>query len=88
MRSSLHALLLAMHARGWLAIDDPEAGVRYRIGAQALTVGAAFLSGDDIVARSSPVSKTRNRYGGGDCRWSGLGLEMVRSIFWVASRTA
>lgn len=54
-RSSLHGLLRTMAGRGWLAVEDVEAGVRYRIGAQALTVGASYLQTDDIVTRSSAL---------------------------------
>lgn len=54
-RSSLHGLLRTMAGRGWLAVEDADAGVRYRIGAQALTVGASFLLSDDIVTRSAAL---------------------------------
>lgn len=54
-RSSLHGLLRTMAGRGWLAVEDADGGVKYRIGAQALTVGASFLLSDDIVTRSAPL---------------------------------
>lgn len=44
-----------MHNRGWLSTDESDAGPRYRIGPQALTVGASFLVSDDIVRRSSTL---------------------------------
>ncbi len=54
-RSSLHGLLRTMQNRGWLAVEDADGGVRYRIGARALTVGAAFLVSDDMVTRSAHI---------------------------------
>lgn len=54
-KSSLHGLLRNLHNRGWLSTDESEAGVHYRIGPQALTVGAAYLDGDDIVRRATPL---------------------------------
>ncbi len=52
-RSSLHGLLRTMQGRGWLSIDHSDGGLRYRVGPQALTVGASYLLSDDIVRRSS-----------------------------------
>lgn len=54
-KSSLHGLLRNLQSRGWLSTDESEAGVQYRIGPQALTVGAAYLDGDDIVRRSAAM---------------------------------
>lgn len=54
-KSSLHGLLRTMQLRGWLAVDDSEGLIRYRVGAKALAVGASFLVTDDIVQRSAPV---------------------------------
>lgn len=54
-KSSLHGLLRNLHGRGWLSADDHDGGVRYRIGPQALTVGAAYLQSDDIVRRSEAM---------------------------------
>ena len=54
-RSSLHGLLRTMQYRGWLSTDESDGGVRYRIGPQALTVGASYLKSDDIVRRSAPM---------------------------------
>lgn len=54
-KSSLHGLLRNLHARGWLSTDGADSGLRYRIGPQALTVGASYLRSDDIVQRSSPA---------------------------------
>lgn len=54
-RSSLHGLLRTMQSRGWLSIDDGDGGLRYRIGPQALTVGASYLLSDNIVRRSNEV---------------------------------
>jgi DNA-binding IclR family transcriptional regulator len=54
-KSSLHGLLRNMHDRGWLSTDDVDSGMRYRIGPQALSVGASYLTSDDIVRRSSEM---------------------------------
>lgn len=54
-RSSLHGLLRTMQHRGWLSSDDSDGGLRYRIGPQALTVGASYLQSDDIVRRATPM---------------------------------
>lgn len=52
-KSSLHGLLRTMQNRGWLSVDENDAGLKYRVGPQALTVGASFLLSDDIVRRST-----------------------------------
>lgn len=52
-KSSLHGLLRTLQQRGWLSVDEGDAGLRYRVGPQALTVGASFLLSDDIVRRST-----------------------------------
>ena len=54
-KSSVHGLLRNLLSRGWLSTDGEGAGVRYRIGPQALTVGAAYVAGDDIVRRSESI---------------------------------
>lgn len=54
-KSSLHGLLRNLQSRGWLSVDESDAGLHYRIGPQALTVGAAYLSGDDVVRLSAPL---------------------------------
>jgi DNA-binding IclR family transcriptional regulator len=54
-KSSLHGLLRNLQSRGWLSTDESDAGLRYRIGPQALTVGASYLQSDDIVRRSSAM---------------------------------
>lgn len=54
-KSSLHGLLRNMQSRGWLSTDESDAGLRYRVGPQALTVGASYLLSDDIVRRSSAM---------------------------------
>lgn len=54
-KSSLHGLLHNMQSRGWLSTDGADTGLRYRIGPQALTVGASYLMSDDIVRRSSAM---------------------------------
>lgn len=60
-RSSLHGLLRTMHNRGWVELDEGAHGVRYRIGARALSVGVSFLHGDDIVARSASMLDALSR---------------------------
>lgn len=52
-KSSLHGILRNLQSRGWLSVDEGDAGPHYRIGPQALTVGASYLSGDDFVRRSA-----------------------------------
>jgi DNA-binding IclR family transcriptional regulator len=54
-KSSLHSLLRNMHNREWLATQETDSGLRYRIGPRALTVGASYFLSDDIVQRSSGV---------------------------------
>jgi DNA-binding IclR family transcriptional regulator len=54
-RSSLHGLLRTMQNRGWLSTDDLDGGLHYRIGPQALTVGASYLQSDDIFRRTTPL---------------------------------
>lgn len=50
-KSSLHALLRTMTARGWL--DTDPTGSVYRLGIHSLTLGSAYLDGDSVVARAS-----------------------------------
>ena len=52
-KSSLHALLRTLHDRGWLQTD--ASGTIFSLGIRALTVGAAYLDGDIVVARTSPI---------------------------------
>lgn len=54
-KSSLHGLLHNLHQRGWLSATDVDGVLRYRIGPQALTVGASYLLNDDILTRSNAV---------------------------------
>jgi len=49
-KSSLHALLRTMTARGWIQ-TDPTGSV-YRVGIHALVVSSACLDGDPVVARA------------------------------------
>ncbi|MCK2034938.1 IclR family transcriptional regulator [Microbacterium sp. SSW1-49] len=53
-RSSVFGLLHNLTGRGWLTAYD-GAVTTYRIGPQALTVGSAYIAGDDIVRRSEAV---------------------------------
>ena len=50
-KSSLHALLRTMTARGWLETD--QTGSVYRLGIHSLMLGSAYLGGDTVVARAS-----------------------------------
>jgi DNA-binding IclR family transcriptional regulator len=52
-KSSLHALLRTMVARGWLE-TDPTGSV-YRLGIHALLVGSAYPEGDPVLARVAPL---------------------------------
>lgn len=47
-RSSLHGLLRTMQNRDWVSVD--ETGSRFWVGPQSLTVGASYLSKENIVA--------------------------------------
>lgn len=47
-KSTLHALLWTLAARGWVEVD--EATGNFRIGLQALLVGRGYLEMDDVVA--------------------------------------
>ena len=49
-KSSLHALLRTMTARGWLQTDPT--GSIYQLGIHALVVSSAYLDGDPVVARA------------------------------------
>ena len=52
-KSSLHALLRTMTARGWLA-TDPTGSV-YQLGIHSLVVSSAYLDGDPVLARAASV---------------------------------
>jgi DNA-binding IclR family transcriptional regulator len=52
-KSSLHALLRTMCARGWL--DTDQTGSVYRLGIHTLTVSSAYLDGDPVLLRASAV---------------------------------
>jgi DNA-binding IclR family transcriptional regulator len=52
-KSSLHALLRTMAARGWVETDPT--GTEYGLGVQALIVGSSYVEGDPIVGRTAPV---------------------------------
>ena len=46
-KSSLHAILRTMEARGWIESGAP--GLRFGLGLRALHVGTAYVDSDDIV---------------------------------------
>jgi DNA-binding IclR family transcriptional regulator len=52
-KSSLHALLRTMTARGWLQ-TDPTGSV-YQLGIHSLVVSSAYLDGDPVLARAAAV---------------------------------
>lgn len=52
-KSSLHALLRTMTARGWLETD--QTGSVYRLGIHSLIVSSAYLDGDPVLARAASV---------------------------------
>ena len=52
-KSSLHALLRTMTARGWLQ-TDPTGSV-YMLGIHSLVVSSAYLDGDPVLSRAAPV---------------------------------
>ncbi len=52
-KSSLHALLRTMCARGWL--DTDQTGSVYRLGVHTLTVSSAYLDGDPVLSRAGAV---------------------------------
>jgi DNA-binding IclR family transcriptional regulator len=52
-KSSLHALLRTMCARGWL--DTDQTGSVYRLGIHTLTVSSGFIDGDPVLSRASAV---------------------------------
>lgn len=52
-KSSLHALLRTMCARGWL--DTDPTGSVYRLGIHTLTVSSAYLDGDPVLSRAAAV---------------------------------
>ena len=52
-KSSLHALLRTMCARGWL--DTDQTGSVYRLGVHTLTVSSAYLDGDPVLSRARSV---------------------------------
>ncbi|BDZ42009.1 IclR family transcriptional regulator [Paraoerskovia sediminicola] len=52
-KSSLHALLRTMTARGWLQ-TDPTGSV-YQLGIHSLTVSSAYLDGDPVLARATSI---------------------------------
>ncbi|WP_235031899.1 IclR family transcriptional regulator [Actinacidiphila yanglinensis] len=52
-KSSLHAILRTMQARGWVDLDP--SGTRYSLGLKALLTGTAYLEGDDVTSLAGPV---------------------------------
>ena len=52
-KSSIHAVLRTMTARGWLELD--HAGGAYRLGFRALVLSPAFLESDPAVRRAAPM---------------------------------
>ncbi|GAA4038713.1 IclR family transcriptional regulator [Nonomuraea soli] len=52
-KSSLHALLRTMQARGWIETDATD--TLYALGIHSLLVGSAYLDGDLIVGRTAPL---------------------------------
>lgn len=52
-KSSLHALLRTMCARGWL--DTDQTGSVYRLGVHTLTVSSAYIDGDPVLSRAGAV---------------------------------
>ncbi len=52
-KSSLHALLRTMSARGWL--DTDPTGSVYHLGIHTLTVSSAYLDGDPVLSRAAAV---------------------------------
>lgn len=52
-KSSLHALLRTMTDRGWLQ-TDPTGSV-YMLGIHSLVVSSAYLDGDPVLSRATPV---------------------------------
>ncbi|MDQ4053269.1 MAG: IclR family transcriptional regulator, partial [Actinomycetota bacterium] len=52
-KSSLHALLRTMTSRGWLE-TDPTGSV-YQLGIHSLVVSSAYLDGDRVLSRATPV---------------------------------
>ncbi len=52
-KSSLHALLRTMTARGWLQTDPT--GTVYQLGIHSLVVSSAYLDGDSVLARAASV---------------------------------
>ena len=52
-KSSLHAVLATMTARGWLELD--AAGGEYRLGFRSLTVSSAYVGTDPVLERAAPL---------------------------------
>lgn len=52
-KSSLHALLRTMTARGWLETDPT--GTLYQLGIHSLVVSSAYLDGDPVLSRAAPL---------------------------------
>ena len=52
-KSSIHAVLRTMTARGWLEVD--RAGGAYRLGFRSVVLSSAFLDSDPAVARAAPL---------------------------------
>ena len=52
-KSSLHALLRTMYARGWLDTDQTVSV--YRLGIHTLTVSSAYLDVDPVLSRAAAV---------------------------------
>ena len=52
-RSSIHAVLRTMTARGWLELD--RTGGTYRLGFPSMVLSSAFLASDPTVRRAAPL---------------------------------
>jgi DNA-binding IclR family transcriptional regulator len=61
-KSSLHAILATMLARGWIETDS--SGKRFGLGVRALLVGTSYVDSDDIVvAASEELDRLSERLG-------------------------
>lgn len=52
-KSTLHALLWTLAARGWIEVEEP--GGRFRLGMQALVVGRSYVETDSVLTVASAV---------------------------------
>jgi DNA-binding IclR family transcriptional regulator len=52
-KSSLHAILRTMAARGW--VDASDDGLHFGLGLRALRAGLAYIEGDDTVTMMGPL---------------------------------